>query len=743
MAEKSVKYNGTHIIQKEMPVVNYIDSEQDNVKYQPSIGQEGSTVATFTNTHHPLESDDVEWKKVELNWTRSATDKYNLLSQNQSNCCENGTTDGFGINGSGTVTISPSTTEHYEGSSSLKVVCDGTSGAQGFGTNTLIDIIPGKAYTVKARVKGSGTVRIALAERDDAGQFVGGGDNTSDPFTLTSSWQEISLTKVITTGTKLRMKIYTSSSQAVTFYVDTIMINIGNPAPWVEGPPSDFYEKVKLYGIMFDGTPELIGEHNSTAMYPTATTESIVFDLAGSAGEPPLINELGSASAGKIRLNLPLSLKEYESVTLKHSPYDPDWQYCKIIPITGSDVVYSYGSLVGPYYLTYVSGMNPDFSDIRFAYWNGTQFQDVNYHIYTQTNSSKATIFMSVPPIAANSVMYLYMFYGSPDATTTSNPNILYYFDNFEDGLLTGRSSPYKNYTTNVGTTVIANSGQISGSYSIKHTGNTNATTIPVQFSETNYSTVIDFDFRLLTQGGGSANDPYISLFYLEYTNSANFIRVDTYWNSSTSLQYIRLLKNVAGTYSTLATYNWTSSKLATNVTHHFKIVSYLAGSTPNVTVYVDGVRAINAVQVGSLYNNLVKGFGCCYTASAEWDNILIQPYYSGAISTSTGKNCTIGTTSAESVNIAPDSWDDTQQYLLFTLPSDYLANIPICFDVDELDSSTYETQDRVASATNVFRLGYDHTAKYHALRVVVETNAESVHNIKWNYVKYDYSVEA
>jgi Domain of unknown function (DUF2341). len=735
MADKSVTYNGSYILQSGMPLACYVCGDQDNVIFQPTLDKsndETINTGTFTNTHQPLESNNVEWKKVEVNWTRSTTDKYNMLEQNQANCCEDGTTTGFGINGNGTVTLSADSTQHDTGNYSLKVICDGTNGGQGMGTNTLMSITPGNTYSVKARVKGSGNVIITLCERDDTGQFIGNEDVSSAAVTLTSSWQDISLTKTIPVGTKLRMKVQTNSAQAVTFWVDSIIVNCGNVASWVEDKTS-FNANISLYGIMHDGEPELIGEYNTSEISPTSITESAIFDLCGGAGEPPLTKELGVTASGKLKLKLPMTLDNYESVILKHTSYADEWTKVKTLPVTGTTSTYTYPNyVIGPYVISYDSDMNSDFSDLRFAIWNGAGYTDCDYYLFSKTDGVSATVFIEIPNLPISpSIVNIYMFYGNPNATTQSNSAILVYYDDFEDGKYTGRSSPYRNWTCSYGTISTVSSGQLGGNYSLKHVGG-NAGTIPVYFASNLTAQLADFNFKLLTQGTG-ANDPYVNLWNIYYIDSSNRCRLDTYYNGTQ--QVLRIVQTIGGTSSVLATFTWRTGKWPVNEQHSYKV----AYNPPSITVWMDVTKIFDNVNIGTYSNNDI-GFGCLQSASGLWDNIRVRSYLSN-FRNSDGSEATIGTLSSEGTEVSPDSWDDTKQELLFTLPGDYLSGCPICFDIDEMDSSPYETPDITPMSTNVFRLGYDHTSKYHALRVVVETNAGATENITFNYIKYDYEV--
>ena len=921
MADKSVTYNGSHIIQSDQPSGGYVCSEQDNARFQADLNQDGVVKAFFTNTHQPTETDDAEWKKVELNWTRSVnmisnlvdvhiatgtdyssdltgfiqggsgtvtlssstdwakngtrslkivcdgsatnqgynvasvayrsiivsgttytgsatvqgvsgtimgqlawydssgtfisqitssdvtldgTDKtvtitgtapsnaftckmvvvtasaqaitfyvdeiiiiqensipknyfvdmntgdlvppgYNLLSQNQSNCGGDGTTEGFYLY---SCTVSVDTINYYEGSSSIKVVTSNLVGDEGITVNA-VQAVPGTKYSGKIRIKGSGIIHLTMHCYDESGKWVNGIAD-SNQITLTSNWQTIDISGTCLPSTHMvGLYISTWGKQSSTFYIDTCQINVGGPAPWVEGPYGGFNSKVSLYGIMDNGNPELIGEYNNNTIFPTSATESIVFDLAGSAGEPPLIKETDSTFDGKVRLNLPMNLGNYSSIVLKHSSYgedkfDDQWMHVKTIPFTGSsDFSYS-NYTVGPYTILYDLDMNPDFSDLRFAIWDGSEYIDIPYFIFSQINSTSAKIFFNIPslPISPN-ITNIYMFYGNPNATSNSSfQNVIHFYDDFDDGKLSSRTWPYGNWTIFTGSASAIVSSPISGAQSLWHMGaNSGADSFPMGiwpwYGSIPQSFIVYFDFKLWQPGSGSY-DPYVNLWIISYVDGNNYLKIDTYWNGT--YQVVRLVKKLNGTTTVVASWNWTNSKLTTNVVHHIKIIPYLPTSgTQYVTVFIDGIKIFNAVNPNYPVSMGNCGLGCIQTAQGIWDNILIRPYI-GMFVFENGNEPSIGAMTPEDTQVSPDSWDDSKQYLLFTLPSDYLANVPICFDVAEENSTVYETPDVVINPKDVYKLGLDHTSKYHALRAVVETDVTSADNVTWNYIKYDYS---
>lgn len=154
----------------------------------------------------------------------------NRVLKNASNGCEDGTT--YGFYGSGGGIISATTTEKYAGSYSLKVETPNIYGDEGMSITPSVSVIPGQTVYVRARLKGSGTVRFQLIEENGDGltlNYV-----WSDTITLTSSWVEHKISLKINEGSFSRFRIATPTQQSATFYVDNIIVS-DTDISWVEG----------------------------------------------------------------------------------------------------------------------------------------------------------------------------------------------------------------------------------------------------------------------------------------------------------------------------------------------------------------------------------------------------------------------------------------------------------------------------------------------------------------------------
>jgi len=201
------------------------DAAQDNGETAYIWGAQleaGSVATTYVKTTD---------KQLLMDYSRP---RKNLLLPNQANSCEGGTTTGFVATGS---TITASTEQAWQGSYSLKVVTANAASSEGVYLALIRDIKPGAAYTASCYLKGSGTVRINMAERTDADSAVE--SNYSSTVTLTETWTRYSVTGVMNaTSRAITIKVITPTQQAATFYVDGLQLEEGSTATEWTAPPN-------------------------------------------------------------------------------------------------------------------------------------------------------------------------------------------------------------------------------------------------------------------------------------------------------------------------------------------------------------------------------------------------------------------------------------------------------------------------------------------------------------------------
>ncbi len=156
--------------------------------------------------------------------------------------------------------------------------------------------------------------------------------------------------------------------------------------------------------------------------------------------------------------------------------WDNTFLYKKQINITETSgtTLTNYSTLM---YIPYTSGMNADFSDLRFT--NSAQDTELGYWIDNYTASTDAYVWVKVPTLLASSVTDIYMYYGNSGAVTTSNENNAFIYFDEGDKITSWTSSGATSQDNTVGNPVPSyNVPSASGDYLYKNIGmNTNQIT--------------------------------------------------------------------------------------------------------------------------------------------------------------------------------------------------------------------------------------------------------------------------
>ncbi len=71
MADRTIIYEKSNILQKEVMNANFICTESDGLLFTPNTNTDEITPAVAVNTHYPTETDMPHWNSVNYNWTRS------------------------------------------------------------------------------------------------------------------------------------------------------------------------------------------------------------------------------------------------------------------------------------------------------------------------------------------------------------------------------------------------------------------------------------------------------------------------------------------------------------------------------------------------------------------------------------------------------------------------------------------------------------------------------------------------
>jgi hypothetical protein len=131
-----------------------------------------------------------------------------------------------------------------------------------------------------------------------------------------------------------------------------------------------------------------------------------------------------------------VGILEANSNEFYHPWWNTTWQYRRAITINNtqnSNTLTDYQVAIN---LTYSSNMQPDFSDIRFTWYNSTDGSEIEipYWIESKVNSTWAYVWVKVPYIPASSTATIYVYYGNPSATSLSNGTAVFaFYDDFND----------------------------------------------------------------------------------------------------------------------------------------------------------------------------------------------------------------------------------------------------------------------------------------------------------------------
>lgn len=305
-------------------------------------------------------------------------------------------------------------------------------------------------------------------------------------------------------------------------------------------------------------------------------------------------------------------------------------------------------------------------------------------------------------------------------------------YDDFEDGLTTGRTSPYPNIVPGVGTTAISSTSPISGTYSLTHLGSGSSgsgnnwkyeSSISGIAGPFDYEYTVSFDVKMVSYGAGGT-EPAGYLWFPEYTDSNNYSAFYTSWNGTN--QIIRLFQKVAGTTTTLATYTWLGAKWAVGATYHMTVqlldnaYKLMIGTSivinPTSPTYL-GATTYHGGGGGDLNTKLM------------WDNIWMRTETAAA--NFVGTLPVIGAIGSEldisTVDPISGATDDST-----LLTFNQFLDFPVQLEITNWDNSIFTTKPFIWKSTNTYQLGYEGLDQYMSLRVRVyaECTSDAAFNI-------------
>lgn len=295
------------------------------------------------------------------------------------------------------------------------------------------------------------------------------------------------------------------------------------------------------------------------------------------------------------------------------------------------------------------------------------------------------------------------------------------YTDDFEDNKYTGRTYPYRDYTKVAGTLAIESAAPITGTYSLKHTGNGSDSALnQVFFKDNNIAYTATFNFKLSTQGVGGGT-PYVRLWEPRASPSltdGTIICVDTIWDGAN--QKLRLVEYDRRSGTQITSVTWIAgSKLGTATTYAFEIID----TGKYITVKIDGTTYLDTVSYGSratvkkLIPGRYKAFGANVDSAGRWDDIVITPS------------------------------DSTRTYdrgneVEFILPSTYVRNQPMKIGWKNQGSDIWNYSKSVyISDTFFYQVGATDLDKYIGMKTKIIFEGDSSDSLEIKSISYEYEV--
>jgi len=129
-----------------------------------------------------------------------------------------------------------------------------------------------------------------------------------------------------------------------------------------------------------------------------------------------------------------------EKATSNLTWYFEDWLFRRKIIIDNTANTQTLLNFQVPINLTYDLDMQPDFSDIRFTWYNATDGREteIPYWIESKVDLQWAYIWVKVPEIPASNYTTIYIYYGNttPVISESNGTAVFEFFDDFDDGVI-------------------------------------------------------------------------------------------------------------------------------------------------------------------------------------------------------------------------------------------------------------------------------------------------------------------
>lgn len=291
--------------------------------------------------------------------------------------------------------------------------------------------------------------------------------------------------------------------------------------------------------------------------------------------------------------------------------WNSTWAKKKPIDITAltNYTIPNYQALLN---ITYLSGMNQDFSDLRFT--NNTQNQELPYWISSKVNGSYANVWVRIDQPAKTTPYRIFMYYENPLAISTSNiANTFIFGDDAEDGDISDWIAEYQTGTcvksiTTLGTTKVLNMTAL-GSECGWSKGNNEIPTNRSYIMELDVYIRQVFDANYGPKFGSSESTS--ARYFTSLTLSTNTIESGSVHGGFDGWITIK-----SGANPTIATGQWYHVKQIRRDSALITNFSYVVGYQNNNAVFqgqitnpahdVNGSLVINSVRTDNYFDNVI-----------------------------------------------------------------------------------------------------------------------------------------
>ena len=281
------------------------------------------------------------------------------------------------------------------------------------------------------------------------------------------------------------------------------------------------------------------------------------------------------------------------------------WQYRKLHKIKGSTagevtdyqirIVVHYGSGTDNDEHVYLNGKcRSDFGDIRFTADDGVT--ELSYWIEEKVDGDYAIFWVKIPYIPAYpNTVSIYIYYGNPSATTTSNiKNTFVVGDDFDDGVLDPMWSIWQRL--GAGVTVTETNGYVE----IKLAGSNSAGGIYVALPQTMSKLIVEMKFMIPVRDTVEGIDVILQKIAETPPDEYNYVFWDWYDNNDT-YRIVEGTKLVAGKAGTPPTTTFYKSRFTLKDTY---ARLEIPDANIDISATLSEVKSVNYIYIQASYVN-------------------------------------------------------------------------------------------------------------------------------------------